>query len=128
MPLPQIHHQEEGKKLQEIEFIEEDDYKSTEGNNATLYQLHDQCKLIIEMNGETYYAYQIIYFSKNKITNFIEIEYRSSYTQRPNYDENDPKAMFTQTLFNPKSPLVQEKMGFIKKYINKTNLEKCESK
>ena len=120
-----IHHHAEGKKLQEIEFIEEDDYKSAEGNQAMLYQLHNQCKLIIQINGETVFTYQTIYFHKGKILNIIESTYRSSWGEAPNYNEENPKALFTTTTFNPQSPLTQETINLIQKYVSKTNMKKC---
>ena len=120
-----VHHHAEGKKLQDIEFIDEDDYKSTEGNQATLYQLKDQCKLVIQMNGETVFAYQTIYFHHEKILNIIESTYRSSWIDSPNYDEENPQALFTTMTFNIQSPLTQSKINLIRKYISKANLKKC---
>jgi hypothetical protein len=65
--LPQYSHEAEGRKLQSIEMIEDEEYKSTEGNEASLYQLKDQCKLTLEIYGESFQSKRSFTFIKIKL-------------------------------------------------------------
>lgn len=118
-------HKPEGQKIQTIEYIAEDEYKSTKGNQATLYKLDDQCKLIIGIYGEKSHAYKTIYFKQGKIIHIFETTYHNSWMKKPKYDDKDPKQVYTEMYSNPLSPLVQQEFKTLVKYINKENLKKC---
>lgn len=63
----QYNHDAEGKVLQILEMLEDEEYKSTEGNEATLYQLDDQCKINLYVFGESYQNLTSYYFHKGQI-------------------------------------------------------------
>jgi hypothetical protein len=119
-------HKSEGKKIQHIGYLEEDEFKSTEGNEANLYQLPGMCKLTIGLYGETIYSYRTAYFHKNHLIYIFETDYRTSYGQFPDKNTPESKRIYQEIVFNPNSQLVQDEFSKLwSKYISPENKNKC---
>ncbi|OTG84327.1 hypothetical protein B9T33_00585 [Acinetobacter sp. ANC 5054] len=85
-------HDAEGKLLQTVEMLEDEEYKSIEGNEATLYQLDGQCKINLYIFGESYQLLTSFYFHHDRILRAYE-----TYSTYPNggyYAEPDTKDPF----------------------------------
>lgn len=88
----QYNHDAEGKLLQTLEMLDDEEYKSTEGNEVTLYQLDDQCKINLYVFGESYQSLTSYYFHKGQILRAYE-----TYLTYPNggfYAEPNTKEPF----------------------------------
>ncbi|MFV5502694.1 MULTISPECIES: hypothetical protein [unclassified Acinetobacter] len=119
-------HKAEGQKIQHIEYLEEDEFKSAEGNKADLYQLTGMCKLTIGIYGETIYSYRTAYFQKNRLIHMLETDYRTSYGQFPDQEVPESKRIYQEVVFNPNSQLVQDEFStLLSKYITLENQKKC---
>ncbi|ATO18833.1 hypothetical protein BS636_03710 [Acinetobacter sp. LoGeW2-3] len=119
-------HKAEGQKIQHIEYLEEDEFKSTEGNKADLYQLPGMCKLTIGIYGETIYSSRTAYFHENRLIYMFETDYRTSYGQFPDQKIPESKRIYQEVVFNPNSQLVQDEFSkLLSKYITQENQKKC---
>lgn len=119
-------HTAEGQKIQYLEHLEEEEFKSSEGNHANLYLLQGRCKLTIGVYGETAYSYQTAYFHKNRLIHLFETYYRTSYSAFPDQEIPESKRIYQKIIFNPTSPLVQaEFSALLTKYITPENQKKC---
>ena len=116
----------EGKKLQTIEDLPEDQYRTTSGNEASLFQLDNQtCKIKISLIGETYFAYRVVYFHDLKLLSLIENEYRTSWTQPVQVDfENEKSALYTSQSINTHSALAQSEFNNLIKKFNPALIKK----
>ena len=122
----QYTHKPQGKKIQHIEYLEEDEFKSSAGNEADLYQLAGMCKLTIGIYGETAYSYRTAYFHKNRLIHMFETDYRTSYGEFPDQEIPESKRIHLEMVFNPNSQLVQEEFSsLLAKYIRPENQKKC---
>jgi hypothetical protein len=122
----QYTHKAEGQKIQHIEYLEEAEFRSSEGNDANLYQLQGMCKLTIGIYAETAYSYRTAYFHKNRLIHMFETEYRTSYAAFPNQEIPEPKRIYQKVVFNPTSQLVQDEFSnLLSKYISRENQKKC---
>ncbi|WP_180123779.1 hypothetical protein [Acinetobacter sp. YH12097] len=68
----QYNHDAEGKLLQTLEMLDDEEYKSTEGNEATLYQLDGQCKINLYVFGESNQSLTSYYFHNDQILRAYE--------------------------------------------------------
>ncbi len=118
---------DEGKKLQTIEGLPEDEYSTTSGNEATLFQLDNQtCKIKISLIGETYFAYRVIYFDRQKLLSLIENEYRTSWMEPVQVNfEHEEQALYNAKNFNVNSALVQAEFKNLLKKFNPALIKKC---
>ena len=97
-PLPNIQqqntysHKPEGKIVQSLDSVAGEDFKSTEGNSAVLYQLKDQCKLTLNVFGESYQYEISFYVQQGKILSAFETSY--SYPNGGFYAENATEQAF----------------------------------
>lgn len=118
---------DEGKKLQSIEGLPEDEYSTTSGNEATLFQLDNQtCKIKIALIGETYFAYRVLYFHDQKLLSMIQNEYRTSWMEPVQVDfEHEEQALYSAQNFNLDSVLVQAEFKNLLKKFNPALIKKC---
>ncbi len=81
LPVPNLQkpstysHQPEGKVLQSLDNITGDEFRSTEGNGAVLYQLKGKCKLTLNIFGESYKEEISFYLHQGKILSAFETSY-----------------------------------------------------
>ncbi|WP_347453224.1 hypothetical protein [Acinetobacter thermotolerans] len=119
-------HEAEGKKIQHIEHLDEEQFQSASGNNADLYQLAGMCKLKISIYGETAYNFRTAYFHQNRLSYMFETQYRTSFEEFPDQKAPESKRIYQETVFNPNSELVQmEFANLLKKYVTPENQKKC---
>jgi hypothetical protein len=121
-------HEEEGQKLQNVEMIDHEDYKSTEGNDATLYKLKNQCKLTIIIFGESYQSHISFYFHKNKVLRAFQTEL--SYLNGGFYaEENTEKAFELQEsslrILNPENQNTTNEFNKLAKYFKPKLIQEC---
>lgn len=126
--LPQYSHEAEGRKLQSIEMIEDEEYKSTEGNEASLYQLKDQCKLTLEIYGESFQSKRSFYFHQNKTLRAFETHW--SYPNGGFYAEEGKAQAFARQqsyfmLMNPKNSDTQHALIHLQQYFDPKFIKNC---
>ncbi len=78
--------------MQSLDYVAGEDFKSTEGNSAVLYQLKDQCKLTLNVFGESYQYEISFYVQQGKILSAFETSY--SYPNGGFYAENATEQAF----------------------------------
>lgn len=107
--IPSFNDSDEGQKLQTILDLPEEEFKTTNGNEATLFLLKNgMCKIRVELLGETYFAKHVAYFHKEKPLSIFQNEYRTSWMEPIEIDaDSENKALYKTQNFNVESGLVQ---------------------
>lgn len=122
----QFNDRDEGQKRQSIDYIDEEEYRSTDGNSAELFKLKHGCKIKVSMIGETAYAYHVVYFHQKKLQHMQSTEYRTSWMQAvSNATENELNALYTTEIFNPKSALSQAQFDTLIGYFEPKLIAQC---
>ena len=121
-------HEAEGQKLQSVEMIDHEDYKSTEGNEANLYKLKNQCKLTLNIFGESYQSHISFYFHKNKVLRAFQTEL--SYPNGGFYaEENTEKAFELQEsslrILNPENQNTSNEFKKLAEYFKPQLIREC---
>lgn len=117
---------DEGQNLQNVDYIDEEDYRSTDGNSAALFQLKQGCKIKVTIIGETVYAYHVVYFHQNKLQHMQTTEYRTSWMQPvSNPTDDESVALYNTEIFNPKSALSQAQFNTLIGYFDPKLIARC---
>ncbi len=116
----------EGQTLQSVDSIDEEEYRSTDGNSAELFKLKHGCKIKVSIIGETAYAYHVVYFHQHQLQHMQTTEYRTSWMQAvSNATENELNALYTTEIFNPKSALNQAQFHTLIGYFDPKLIAQC---
>ena len=116
----------EGQSIQTVDYIDEEDYRSTDGNSAELFKLKQGCKIKVTIIGETAYAYHVVYFHQKKLQHMQSTEYRTSWMQAvSNPTEDEQYALYTTEIFNPKSALSQAQFHTLLGYFDPKLIANC---
>jgi hypothetical protein len=122
----QFNDHDEGQKQQSVDYIDEEEYRSTEGNSAELFKLKHGCKIKVTIVGETFYAYHVVYFHQKKLQHMQTTEYRTSWMQAvSNPTEDESQALYNTTMFNPQSALSQTQFKTLLSHFDQKNLVNC---
>ncbi|WP_353143608.1 hypothetical protein [Acinetobacter pragensis] len=68
-------HEPNGKILQSLDYVSGEEFDSTEGNEALLYQLKNKCKLTLSAFGESHQYKISFYFHQGKIQSAFQTSY-----------------------------------------------------
>ena len=118
-------HKAEGKQIQQIDSLQTGQLQSNENASAQLYHLKKMCKLVIDIQGDTYQAKKTAYFHNNRLIRMLQTEYRSSHNAKPNGNADESELIYTETNFNPDSALIQNEFKDLLKSISPENQKKC---
>ncbi len=108
--------------------IEDEEYKSTEGNEASLYQLKDHCKLTLEIYGESFQSKRSFYFHQNKTLRAFETHW--TYPNGGFYAEEGKAQAFARQqsyfmLMNPKNSDTQRALIHLQQYFDPKFIKNC---
>jgi hypothetical protein len=125
-PAEKFNDADEKALLQTVDQLDNEEFISTDGNEAFLYKVKDMCKIKVAMVGETYYAYRTIYFHHNQLVHMMETEYRTSRSESVwNNTGNEKNALYSTNEFNLKSKLVQDEFKAIISAFKPELIQKC---
>lgn len=124
---PRYTHDEEGIRLQTLEMLDISDYTSTEGNSAELFALDHQCKIRVNIVGETYYRYRTFYFRNQNLIYAMQSMYRYPNGGLSNMDAPDAfkEEFYSKETLNPQSSAVIAEFETLKGRFAPHYLTKC---
>jgi hypothetical protein len=106
----QYHHENEGEVLAKLENIADEDYASSEGNEAMLFLLKTGCKIRLSVFGESGMLQASYYFKNNTVQYGMQSHY--DYSAGGLAHANDAtkplkQILYANEIFNPQSERVQ---------------------
>ena len=120
-------HDDEGRLLQEIELSDHEDYAAPEGSVARLYQLDQQCKININMYGETAYILKTFYFQKNTVLHAKQSRYHylNGGLSNPENDGKLQDELYAEEIFNPNAAGLKYEFGNLIRQFKPALIQNC---
>ena len=116
----------EGQILQKLEDLPDENFRSTNGNQASLFLLNNgMCKIKVEIIGETGFSNYVVYFNQDKLINLQQYEYRSSWMKPVDENQSQSETLYFTQHFNLNSALVKSEFKNLVKQFNQVEIKKC---
>jgi hypothetical protein len=116
----------DGQILQKLEDLPDENFRSTNGNQASLFLLNNgMCKIKVEIIGETGFSNYVAYFKKDKLINLQQYEYRSSWMKPVDGNQSQSETLYFTQHFNLNSVLVKREFKNLVKKFNQEKIKKC---